>query len=462
MTMSNSKNILAAEFLQKDPRLEQAKKLLAEALEQSQKHIQGIKPADPQRKVEYETFLQQFAEARGAPLWHPYIGSGIGKGPFVELLDGSIKYDLISGIGPHYLGHSHPLYLASLFEAAISDVVMQGNLQQNMDALQLMEILIKQSGFEHCFLTTTGAMANENALKIAFQKRFPANRILAFEHCFMGRTLAISQITDKAHFREGLPTTLHVDYIPFYDPAHPEESTKKSLQVMKEYFHRYPKQHAAICIELVQGEGGFNIGSKDFFRSIMQTAKDEGIVTIADEVQTFGRTTRLFAMQHFEVDDLTDIVTLGKLSQTCATLFRKDLAPRPGLLSQTFTSSTAAIRASIAIINELTSGPYYGPNGLVMHLQDKFHTLLKRISGRHPDAIQGPFGIGAMVAFTPYSGTAHKTTAIIKELFHAGIITFIAGSNPSRIRMLPPIGVLQDTDFAIIETLIEEVLLAHK
>jgi 4-aminobutyrate aminotransferase-like enzyme len=454
--------MLAAERLQQDHRLAQAKKLLIEALEQSQSTIHGIKPPDPARKLDYDNWLDQFSKARGAPLWHPYIGSGSGKGPFVELLDGSIKYDLISGIGPHYFGHSHPLYLASVFEAALSDVIMQGNLQQNLDALKLMEILIQHSGFDHCFLSTTGVMANENALKIAFQKRYPANRILAFERCFMGRTIAASQITDKAFFREGIPTALFVDYIPFYDPAHPEESTQKAVNALKSHLHRYPKQHAAMCFELVQGEGGFNIGTKEFFITLMEILKDDGILVIVDEVQTFGRTSSLFAMQYFEVDHLTDIVTLGKLSQTCATLYRKHLAPKPGLLSQTFTSSTAAIRASIAIITELTSGSYYGPNGLVMQLQDKFHTLLHRISNRHPQALHGPFGIGAMVAFTAYGGAADKTTAIVKALFQAGIITFIAGSNPTRIRMLPPIGVLQDTDFAIIETLIEEVLLAHK
>ena len=52
----------------------------------------------------------------------------------------------------------------------------------------------------HGFLTSSGAMANENALKAIFQKQHPAHRLLAFEHCFAGRTLALSQVTDKAAF----------------------------------------------------------------------------------------------------------------------------------------------------------------------------------------------------------------------------------------------------------------------
>lgn len=460
--MNDQRNILAAEALQKDPRLNQAKKLLVEAMQSAQDNIKGLKPADPARKVEYEELLTQFTLAKGSPLWLPYIGSGIGKGPFVELLDGSIKYDLINGIGPHYLGHSHPLYLSSALEAALSDVIMQGNLQQNADALKLMQLLIELSGFEHCFLTTTGVMANENALKIAFQKKQPANRILAFEHCFMGRTIAASQVTDKASYREGIPSNLFVDYVPFYDPEHPEESTAEALKTLKEYLQRYPKQHAAMCFELIQGEGGFNIGSKEFFRSLMQTLKEEGVLILVDEVQSFGRTPQMFAMQYYDVTEWVDIVSVGKLSQTCATLYRRHLSPKPGLLSQTFIGSTAAIRASTAILTELKTGSYYGPEGKVVALQNKFHELLTSIANRHPNIIRGPFGIGAMVAFTPFSGDKDKTIAIIKALFHAGIITFIGGNVPARVRMLPPIGVLKDEDYRIIESVIEEVLLAHQ
>ena len=66
---------------------------------------------------------------------------------------------------------------------------------------------------DHVFLTTSGAMA-VGGIKMAFQKKFPADRILAFANCFHGRT-TVSQITDKPYYREGLPDTLKVDYIPF-------------------------------------------------------------------------------------------------------------------------------------------------------------------------------------------------------------------------------------------------------
>ena len=75
---------------------------------------------------------------------------------------------------------------------------------------------------DHCFLTTSGAMAAENGLKLCFQKHAPATRIFAFGKCFMGRTLALSRLQTMA-YRQGLPQTVSVDYLPFYDENEPEK-----------------------------------------------------------------------------------------------------------------------------------------------------------------------------------------------------------------------------------------------
>jgi acetylornithine/succinyldiaminopimelate/putrescine aminotransferase len=80
------------------------------------------------------------------------------------------------------------------------------------------------------FMTSSGVMAAENALKMAFQKRAPAHRVIAFEKCFMGRTLSVSQITDKAAYRDGLPKTLMVDYIPFYKADQHERSIEMAVK----------------------------------------------------------------------------------------------------------------------------------------------------------------------------------------------------------------------------------------
>lgn len=449
---------LIAEKMAKDPRLHEAKRLLLEAASDYSKKISTVKPADPERKIAYDQLLERFKEARGGKLWYPYIGSGIGNGPLVELLDGSVKYDFITGIGTHYWGHSHQDLISTSFDAACSDTIMQGNLMQNRDSLDLMELLLKNSGLDHCILSTSGVIANENAIKIAFQNRHPAYRILAFEHCFAGRTWSFSQITDKPAYRIGLPNNIFVDYIPFYDPEDPEGSTQRTIQVLKEHLKRYPQQHAAMIAELVQGEGGFYPGSTEFFTAIMKILKEHKIAIFVDEIQTFGRTEKLFAFQHFKLEEFVDIVSLGKLSQVCATLFRKDFNPKPGLLSQTFTGSIASIRASYKIIDSLLHGGYYGPEGKIAKIHRFFVERLKEIEDRNPGFIKGPFGIGGMIAFTPFNGEYEGSFKLTHDLFDEGVITFIAGSNPTRVRFLPPIGAINFEQITEVCKILESVL----
>lgn len=446
------------QHLNSDPRVIKAKKLLLEAVKEQQQSITELQPPNPDLKVQYEEAVEKYGEQRGGSLWFPFIGSGIGNGPFVQLLDESVKYDFISGIGVHHFGHSHPELISSSIDAAISDTIMQGHLQQNADQVELVDLLVKKSGLDHCFLTTTGSMANENALKIAFQKNAPASRVLAFEGAFCGRTLTMAQITDKHLFRVGLPVNLGIDYLPFYDPEHPEESTKRAVDCLKTYINRYPDQYAAMIFELIQGEGGFHPGSPHFFRSLMEVLKENNIAIIDDEVQTFGRTSRLFAFQHFGLEDLVDIVTIGKLSQVCATIYKTDYKPLPGLLSQTFTSSTQAIQAAKTIIHLMDKEGFFGENGKNMQVHQHFVTRFEEIRSRHPSLIQGPYGIGAMVAFSPLDGDLQRVKEFVDNLYHAGVLSFICGRPPNRARFLVPVGAVTEKDIDQVCTILEETL----
>jgi len=454
---------LLAEQLAADPRVAEAKKLLLAALADHQTNITGPRPADPARKQSYDVMLAQFAEARGGSLYFPYLGSGIGRGPFVELADGSIKYDFITGIGVHFMGHSHPLLVSAGIDAAISDTIMQGNLQQNTPSAQVAQTIIhhaQASGakLNHCFLTTSGAMANENALKLALQKKAPASRILAFENCFMGRTMVLSQITDRPQYREGLPTTVNVDYVPYFDAAHPEESTKAASRILKRHIARYPGQHAVMPMELVVGEGGYNVGSREFFLAIIDILKANNIAVYFDEVQTFGRLTQLFGFQAFGLDEHVDIVTIGKLSQICATLFTDEYKPKPGLISQTFTGSTASIAGAQVILDHLTTGNFYGDNGRIAKLHRHFTTHLDAIAARHPGWIAGPYGLGGMIAFTPFKGTADDAKKLVLALFDAGVLAFVAGSSPARVRFLMPMAVVAEEDIDAVATILETTM----
>lgn len=425
--------MLKSEAFHQDPRIEQAKKLVIDALKDHQKKL-APKAADPGLKPSYQALIEEFSELRGGKLWHPYLGSGFGKGTLVELLDGSVKYDFISGIGVHYFGHSHPDIIEACFEASLSDVVIEGHLQQNLDALELSRLFVKASGLPHIFLSSSGAMANENALKLILQKKTPASRILAFERCFAGRTLALAQITDKAQYREGLPTTLQVDYIPFYHPDQPDETFK----VLKQHLIRYPKQHAAMMVEFIQGEAGSYTAPKAFFHELAALLKEHHIALFADEVQTFARTPSLFAFQEYDIKP--DLVTFGKLSQVCGTLFTQEYAPKPGLLSQTFTASVSSLRASRVILEKLTTGAYFGPHGRLNQVHSRFSSHFEKMG------LHGPYGIGAMLAFTLPDSSYENTQAFIHRLFDNGLIAFIAGNHPARVRFLPPALVITDKE----------------
>lgn len=458
-----SKPLLAAEKLQNDPRLEQAKQLVLAAVAEHQSQLVSVRPPNPELAADYEKLLNEYGALRGANIFFPYLGSGIGNGPFVELGDGSVKLDMITGIGVHGYGHSHPLMVEAGLKAAISDTVMQGNLQANTNSCDIARLLVDtacESGAElkHCFLTTSGAMANENSLKMAFQKNHPANRVVAFTHCFAGRTLGMAQVTDKAKYRVGLPDTINVDYIPFFDHENPERSTKYAVRRFKHHIARNPGKHAALWMELIQGEGGYYPGSTEFFEGIIEVAREHNIAVIADEVQTFCRTTRPYAFQHFGLDKLVDLVTIGKISQVCATLFTDEYKPKPGLISQTFTGSTWAMYAAHAIVSGLIEQGNFGEDGRNMKLHNHFVAGLKAIGEKHPGSVSGPHGLGGMVAFTPFDGSAEVARDMVKRMFDAGLMSFMAGGDPARVRFLMPLGCVDESHIDMACSIIENTV----
>lgn len=461
-----SKKTIGAQYLE-DPRLKEAQKLIEDALNEHSKNITDVKAADPELKDEYAKLLKDFGEYRGGKPFYDYIGSGIGKGALVELCDGSVKYDFITGIGVHYFGHSHPGVINAEVQGSITNTTMSGNLQQNIDSPKLFKLVLEQAnkydaGFDHMFMTSSGVMAAENALKMAFQKRAPAHRVIAFEKCFMGRTIAVSQITDKAVYRDGLPPALAVDYIPFYDSNDHEGSIKKAVSMLEKYFARHPDDYAAMCMELIQGEGGYYVGNEEYFKAICDTCHKHDVSVIVDEVQTFMRTEELFAFQYFKLDKHVDFVNIGKNSQVCATLYRNDHKPRPGLISQTFTSSGSAINAAYYIINEVANNGYLGKDGKINQIQDHFHKRLNELNKKHPELIEGPWGLGAMVGMTVYKGDATKSKDFTMRLFDNGVLSFIAGGNPTRVRFLVPAGAVTMEDIDKVCEIVEKTLVEKK
>jgi 4-aminobutyrate aminotransferase-like enzyme len=420
--------------------------------------------------------LARLGSTRGRGAFFPFIGSGRGWGPFVECADGSVKLDMITGIGVHGFGHGDADLLRASLEAATQDTVMQGNLQCNTDAIDFMDAVLKaaqtgKSALAHVFPCCSGAVANENALKICMQHTNGAPRILAFSHCFAGRTTTMSQIGDSAGARDGIALSALVDYLPFEDLTDSVASAARAMATLNEALRRYPKQHACIVVEPVQGEGGFVPASEAFLRPLLVRAREAGVPVWFDEVQSFGRTECMFRQEFLGVEDLVDVLTIGKMSQVCATLFTAAFNPRPGLLSGTFIGSTAGFHVGRAIIERLSCGSYYGPNRRIASLHKHFlhqaDGLMKAYPSAFP-AVQGAGGdiklaggCGGMMRFTPFGGDKARIIDLVKRCFDAGLMLFFCGHGPFHIRMLPPIGVLEpahlDVAFQVLGQCIESM-----
>ncbi|MDX2131428.1 MAG: aminotransferase class III-fold pyridoxal phosphate-dependent enzyme [Planctomycetota bacterium] len=426
--------------------------------------LTGERPPNPGLRQSYDELLQTAADVRGRALLYPCVGSGLGNGPLVELADGSVKWDMICGIGVHFFGHSDADLVGQALAAGLDDVVKHGNLLSNAEAFTFAQTLLslakRASRLKYSYLATSGAMANENALKVCMQKRGGAPRVLAFQDCFMGRSITMAQIGDTPDYRQGLPLSTLVDYMPFYDAVAAERmgATRfidMSVKHLEQYLHRYPGQHACFIFELVQGEGGFNVGNRDFFKALMDVCRAHQVPIWDDEIQTFGRTPRMFAYELFDLGEYVDVFCVGKMTQACATLFTEEFNPKAGLLSGTFTGEGVSFRVGTRVLERLRDGPFYGDSGEFARHHDTFRRLSRELIARRPewfppvpalggggDALAG--GTGGMMRLTPFGGDKARINAACRACFDEGLILFYCGHGPYHLRMLPPLPVMRE------------------
>jgi acetylornithine/N-succinyldiaminopimelate aminotransferase len=420
--------------------------------------IEAVEMAD-QKKA-------QIGILRGRPLYHPYIGSSAGNGPFVELEDGSIKLDLINGIGIHVMGHGHPKLLNTAVRAALADIVMQGNLQPNSEYVALTEQLVKLAGknsrLKHAWLATCGTMANENALKISRQKNSPAKMIIAFNDAFAGRSTMMAEVTDNPAYKVGLPSYNEVLRLPFCSPMGGNACYEEVLRKLKEHYAQHEKNIACFVFEPMQGEGGFKYGTREFFRPLLEFCREKHIAVWADEVQTFTRTGQLFAYETLGIGEYIDICTIAKTVQTGATLYTEEYNPQPGLIAGTFSGSTVSLAVGSEILRILTEEGYLGPDGKIDQIHKSFVGMLNDLNeGSCRGLLTEAGGLGLMVAVTPYDGSKQKTEDLIKRLFKNNLIAFSCGKDPYRIRFLIP-AVMEQSHIQLAKKIIEKSILEGK
>lgn len=448
-------------------------KIIAE-LRSAQAKITGVRGSQADRKVTLDAWMARTAEVKGRPAFYPYLGTGLGNGALVELVDGSVKWDMISGIGVHMFGHGDPEMVEAALIGSLSDVVMQGHLQFNADSTAFAEFLAaeasKSSRLKHCFVSNSGCMVNEAALKICQQKTGAAPRVIAFADCFMGRSTTMAQIGDGPAYRQGVALNVLVDYMPFYDPELGARSTEMAVWHLRQMLDRYPKQHSCFVMEPIQGEGGFNVAPREFFIPLIELCRERGVPIWFDEVQSFGRTTSMFAFDTLGLGEYADVVTIGKMSQACACLHTADMNPKPGLLAGTFTASTTAFHVGLRALTRMRDGGYYGAQGRIAKLHEAFRSHADALVKKHPEwfppiplafgrsSTRTVGGLGGMMRLTPFGGDKERINALLKNLFEDGIITLGCGHGPYHLRFLPPIGVFTPEQFGPVFAILEKTL----
>ncbi len=445
----------ALENLLDAPRVREAARALIDAVA-SEMEERGLAPSA------YERAVKQLGRLRGRPLPFPMLIAGAGRGARVQLADGTWKLDFIGGIGVYGFGHSDPDLLETAVTAAARDTVFQGHLMPGPEYLNLSRALLKHAGprLKHTWLSVSGAMANENALKLIFQKHQPADRVVVFERGFAGRTLAMAELSDKPGFREGLPLAGRALYVPFYDPGDPEASTAAALEALDDHLNRYEGRIAGMLFELIQGEGGVRTAPRAFFATLMERCREAKLAVWVDEVQTFARTGELYAFQTLDLAEYVDVVTVGKMLQGSAVLFAHPYNPKPGLIAGTYAGSSVGMAVGARIIERLESEGFLGPDGRIALLGRRVERRFEILCKRMPRAAHAGSGVGAMFAFTPFDGSPEVVRAVLRSAYQEGILLFSAGESPTKIRLLLPVNITDEeieAGFTVIEKALRRV-----
>ncbi|MGO9265430.1 MAG: aminotransferase class III-fold pyridoxal phosphate-dependent enzyme [Candidatus Binataceae bacterium] len=436
------------------PKFDQGLRLMREAIVEAQAAGQP-----PLTSAQMRAELDELVVLRGRPPFFQYLGAGLGQGSRAMLADGRWVLDLALGIGVHLFGHGDLDLIETALRAAASDLVMQGHLVFNREYHALMKTLLAHAprGMAHCWLSLSGADANENALKLVRQKRAGRPGVIAFRGCFHGRTSAMAETTDRPDYRLGQPRTFPVEYLPFHDRANPD-SAATTLAAIREIIARDGDRTAAFIVELVQGEAGFVTAPRDFFVPLFDECRRAGIAIWIDEVQTFARTGELFATTGLALEDYADVITIGKVFQGSALLHRSNFEPDPALISGTYAGATVPMAVATRMIERLTTERIFGPEGREMQLERLTREHLARIATAHAGAITAIDGVGAMIAFRVGDGSLGSTRDFIRRCFDAGLLLYYGGHDPACVRLFLPAAVITDAELAEACAIIERCL----
>jgi 4-aminobutyrate aminotransferase len=276
-------------------------------------------------------------------------------------VEGNEVIDFAAGIAVLNTGHRHPKIVAAIekqLQAFTHTAYQIVPYESYISLAERINDRVPVNGPAKTAFFSTGAEAVENAVKIAraYTKR-PG--LITFGGGFHGRTFMTMALTGKvAPYKIGFGPFPGSVYHGQYPNAAHGVSTSDAMHSLERIFKAdiAPDQVAAIILEPVQGEGGFNVAPADFMQALRKLCDTHGILLIADEVQTgFARTGKLFAMEHYDVKP--DLMTMAKSlaggMPLSAVAGRADVmdAPAPGGLGGTYAGNPLAVAAAHAVLD---------------------------------------------------------------------------------------------------------------
>ncbi len=345
-------------------------------------------------------------------------------------VDGNEFLDFTSNIGSSPLGYRHPDILEvrakygniGMFKIAGQDFYCEEHAQLSNTLLSILP-----SNFK-LFLCNSGTEAVENSIKLAYKKMGPHPAISCIG-AFHGRTLGALTFTySKSEQKQNFPE-FAVKRIKFCTTENdPEINAVEKL--LKE------NKIAFIITELIQGEGGYNVASKQFIRTLRKLANSYSVPLILDEVQTgLGHTGKWWAFEHYGIKP--DIMSIAKALQIGATAYDKKFDPQQrGVLSSTWGGGDRINMAIAARIIKVIKR-----DKLLEKVTKRGQTLKKgltEMSNKH--GITDIRGLGLMIGIE--FDSAKRRNKMMNELFKRNLLTLPAGKKS--IRLIPPLVITKE------------------
>ena len=392
------------------------------------------------------------AVASGVAHSMPLVTVAAGGGVLLDA-DGNSLIDLGSGIAVTSVGNAHPKVAAAVAAQAAQfthTCFMVSPYESYVDVAEALNRLTPGDFAKKTALFNSGAEAVENAIKIA-RKHTGRQAVVAFDHGYHGRTnltmaLTAKSMPYKSGFGPFAPEVYRVPAsYPYRDGLTGPEAAARAITLIEKQIGA--DNLAAVIIEPIQGEGGFIVPADGFLDDVVAWCRDNGVVFIADEVQTgFARTGAMFASEIFGIEP--DLVTTAKgiagglpLAGVTGRAEIMDAAHAGGL-GGTYGGNPIACAAALASID------VYENEGLVERAREIGAILTARLTEmQQADPRIGDIrGHGAMIAaefVDPATGApdAALTSAVAKAAIAQGVIVLTCGTFGNVIRFLPPLAI---------------------